>query len=76
MAAIGDFVRMERKRLGLTQNQLADLAGVGINFVYQLEKNKKSVQLDSMNQVLAVLGYEVGAVRRFAPWSSPEESAS
>jgi hypothetical protein len=43
----------------LTQQQLADLAGVGLNFVYQLEKNKQTVQLDCTLQVLEALGYEL-----------------
>lgn len=65
---IGSFVRSERKRLGLTQQQLADKSGVGLNFVYQLEKNKPSVQLDSLNLVLKALGYRVGVMRDFRPW--------
>lgn len=67
---IGSFVRKERLRLGLTQTQLAEKSGVGLNFVYQLEKNKKTVQLDTTNQVLAALGYQVGVSRRFVPWES------
>ena len=65
---IGNFVRTERKRRGLTQKELADLSGVGLNFVYQLEKNKKTVQLDSTNSVLQALGYKVGVIREFQPW--------
>lgn len=68
---IGDFVRGERKRQGLTQQQLATRSGVGLNFVYQLEKNKPSVQLDSLNQVLRALGYCVGVMRDFRPWDAP-----
>ena len=65
---IGEFVRAERKRRGWSQQKLADLSGVGLNFVYQLEKNKKSVQLDTTNQVLEALGYRVGVFRSFRPW--------
>tara|TARA_B100001094_G_C17611284_1_gene521343 strand:- start:253 stop:492 length:240 start_codon:yes stop_codon:yes gene_type:complete len=65
---IGDFVKIERKRRGLTQTQLAERSGVGLNFVYQLEKNKQTVQLDTTNQVLKSLGYEIGIVRKFDPW--------
>lgn len=68
MDEIGSFVRRERKRLGLTQQELADRSGVGLNFVYQLEKNKKTVQLDTTNQVLLSLGYKVGVHRHFDPW--------
>jgi y4mF family transcriptional regulator len=66
---IGSFVKQQRKKLGLTQQELADKAAVGLNFVYQLEKNKASVQLDKTNQVLKSLGYEIGALRRYDPWN-------
>lgn len=67
---IGAFVRLERKKKGWTQNELAEKAGVGLNFVYQLEKNKRTVQLDTTNQVLQALGYRVGAIREFNPWQT------
>jgi y4mF family transcriptional regulator len=66
---IGSFVRGERKRRGWTQQELADKAGVGLNFVYQLEKNKPTVQLSTTNQVLKTLGYRVGVLRDFDPWA-------
>ncbi len=54
---LGSFVRERRRTLQLTQQQLADRAGVGLNFVYQLEKNKPTVQLDCARQVLLALGF-------------------
>jgi len=54
---LGSFVRERRRALNLTQSQLAVRAGVGLNFVYQLEKNKPSVQLNCTRQVLEALGY-------------------
>jgi len=65
---IGNFVRSERKRQGMTQQQLAARSGVGLNFVYQLEKNKASVQLDSVNLVLRALGFQISVMRDFRPW--------
>lgn len=61
---LGLFVRERRKAMGLTQQQLADTAGVGLNFVYQLEKNKPSVQLDCTRQVLEALGYDISVTPR------------
>lgn len=55
---LGSFVRERRRALNWTQTQLADKAGVGLNFVYQLEKNKQTVQLDCARQVLLALGYD------------------
>lgn len=71
---IGTFVRQERTRRGMTQQELADKASVGLNFVYQLEKNKQTVQLDKTNQVLRTLGYELGALRRFDPWTAGQSA--
>ena len=66
---IGTFVRQERKRRGLTQQELASMSGVGLNFVYQLEKNKQTVQLETTNHVLNALGYKVSVQRDFRPWA-------
>ncbi len=73
---LADFVRQERVRQGLTQKQLAEKSRVGLNFVYQLENQKQTVQLDKTNQVLHALGYEVGALRRFNPWTGSIKSTS
>ena len=56
---IGSFVREQRRARNLTQKQLADKAGVGLNFVHQLEKNKLTVQLDCTRQVLQALGFDL-----------------
>jgi len=52
-------IRQERKKLGWSQSKLAEKASVGLNFVYQLEKNKPSVQLDSLQKVLGALGLKI-----------------
>lgn len=49
-------VRARRSELGLTQQQLADLAEVSTRFVHMLEAGKPTVQLASVQKVLAVLG--------------------
>lgn len=48
-----------RKHAGLTQKELADLAGVAKNLVYELEKGKKSVRYSNLLKVLHVLNIEV-----------------
>lgn len=69
---IGYFVRSERKRSKMTQSDLAEKAGVGLNFVYQLEKNKKTIQMDRANQVLNVFGFKLGVIKTFEPWKANE----
>ena len=52
---IGAIVRFHRQKAGLTQVQLADLAGVGKTAVFDIEKNKASVQCDTVRKVLHAL---------------------
>lgn len=74
---LGIFIRDKRREQGLSQKQLADLAGVGLNFVYQLEKNKPTVQLDCTRQVLQALGFDLAVGPRLAiPASDPRPSRS
>ncbi|MBE0643999.1 MAG: helix-turn-helix transcriptional regulator [Bacteroidetes bacterium] len=57
-----DFVKERRKRLGMTQVQLAAAAGVGLRFVRDIEQGKHSLRMDKVNQVLFLFGHELAAV--------------
>lgn len=48
-----------RRKLGLTQQELADLCGAGVVFVYELEKGKPTVRLDKVLDVLEALGLQL-----------------
>jgi len=48
-----------RKHAGLTQKELADLAGVGKNLVYELEKGKITIRFSNLLKILHVLNIEV-----------------
>ncbi|WP_202839438.1 helix-turn-helix transcriptional regulator [Luteimonas saliphila] len=61
-AALGGAVRRARKAYGLTQSQLAGLAGTGLRFISELERGKPNVALDKVLAVLAVLGLRLQAV--------------
>ena len=56
---LGAAIRRARKMLKLSQTQLADLAGVSLNYISQLEKGKSKAQLDTLLNVLEVLGLEL-----------------
>jgi len=56
------FVKKRRKQLSMTQQDLADRAGVGLRFIRDLEQGKITVRLDKVNQVLALFGHELGPV--------------
>ena len=52
-----------RKKEGLTQVDLAKRTGVGLRFVRDLEQGKATVRTDKVNEVLALFGYHVEAVK-------------
>jgi y4mF family transcriptional regulator len=59
MSKISDFVKYQRKKLNLTQEELADKAGVGIRFIRELENGKETLQLDKVDQVLSLFGFSL-----------------
>lgn len=63
MTKIASFIKYHRKRLSLTQEELANKAGVGIRFIRELEQGKETVQLDKVNQVLSLFGYTVSPTK-------------
>ncbi len=64
MSLISKFVKEKRKKLGLTQTELAERAGVGIRFIRELEQGKKTLQMDKVNQVLNLFGQQLGPVKK------------
>ncbi|MBQ8362044.1 MAG: helix-turn-helix transcriptional regulator [Bacteroidaceae bacterium] len=60
---IGEYIQAKRKLHGLTQVELAERSGVGVRFVRELERGKSTVQLDKVNQVLALFGEELSPTK-------------
>ena len=58
MSTIGDYVKKNRKELGLTQEEFALRSGLGLRFVRELEQGKDTVRLDKVNQTLSMFGME------------------
>ncbi len=56
---LANIILFHRKRSGLTQLELAEMADVGKNMVYELENGKQSVQLDNLLRILHVLNIEL-----------------
>lgn len=56
---IADFVRKERKAGKMTQTELADLAGVGLRFIRDLEQGKLNLMTEKVNQVLMFFGHSL-----------------
>lgn len=59
MNNLSSFLKYYRKKAGLTQEELSIKAGVGIRFIRELEQGKKTVQLDKVDQVFKLFGFEL-----------------
>ena len=66
MSIIGDYVKKERKTIGLTQEEFAIRSGLGLRFIRELENGKETVRLDKVNQALAMFGMEAVPGKRRA----------
>lgn len=56
---IANVVHFCRKTSGLSQQALAVLAGVGKTVIYDIEKSKQTVQLDTLLKVLEALNIKI-----------------
>jgi y4mF family transcriptional regulator len=63
MTLLAEFVKKRRKKLRLTQQDLAEKAGVGLRFVRELEQGKTTLRMDKVNQLLDLFGHELAPVR-------------
>ena len=66
-AEIGKLVQSERKRQGITQLQLAGMAGTGIRLISDIENGKETVQVQKLLQILHTLGLGLFV---FSPWDN------
>jgi y4mF family transcriptional regulator len=57
-----NFLKDRRKKLKLSQHELAEKAGVGLRFIRDMEQGKTSLRMDKVNQVLQLFGHELGPV--------------
>ncbi len=55
MKDIALIIHDHRKAAGLTQKELADLAGIGKATVFDIEKGKETVRMENLLKVLEVL---------------------
>jgi y4mF family transcriptional regulator len=59
---LSQFVRAARKENKLTQVDLSEKAGVGLQFVRDLEQGKRTLRMDKVNDVLRLFGAELSPV--------------
>jgi len=56
---LGATVRARRRRLGLTQQQAAELAGISVNLLSEIEAGKASVHFCKLLAILHALGLQL-----------------
>lgn len=56
---LGTLLKERRKYLGVNQQTLADLAGVGLNTLVAIERGEGNPQLDTLLTILDTLGLQM-----------------
>lgn len=56
---LANIIRKHRKLAGLSQQQLAEMAGVGKTVVFDIEKGKETIQMNTLRKILYVLNIKV-----------------
>ncbi len=57
MKPLSEFVKAKRKEVNLTQEAFAERAGVALTVVRKIEQGKENLNLEKVNQVLAMFGH-------------------
>lgn len=58
MNKIAQFIKENRKKAQLTQEEFALRSGLGLRFVRELEQGKETLRMDKVNQALLMFGME------------------
>jgi transcriptional regulator with XRE-family HTH domain len=59
MKAIGEAIKERRGVLSVTQRELAEIAGVGINTLTKIERGEANPSLKTLQSILNALGLEM-----------------
>lgn len=69
---LGEGIRLARKRLGVTQKDLAMASGTGLRFIVDLEKGKPTCELEKSLTVMASLGLVINVQSQSEHADHPE----
>lgn len=56
---IGNLIKTRRKQFALTQPDLAEIAGISTNTIYQIERGQANPSFRVLDQLLDTLGLEI-----------------
>jgi HTH-type transcriptional regulator/antitoxin HipB len=57
--SLGRTIRERRRQLGVSQRDVAELAGVSVRFLGEVERGKPTVRLSGLIEVCRVLGLAI-----------------
>lgn len=56
---LANIIKLHRSAARLSRKQLAEMAGVGKTVIYDIEKGKETIQLDTLRKILKVLNIKI-----------------
>ena len=56
---IGQLIQQRRDHMRITQQQLADMADIGINTLYKIETGQANPTFGSLQKIIDILGMEI-----------------
>ena len=56
---VGSTIKIRRKKLGINQQTLADLAGVAVNTIVAIERGEGNPQLSTLLTIFDTLGLQM-----------------
>lgn len=62
--SLGKAIRERRKELNYTQAYLAEFTGLSVTFISDVERGKKTAEIEKVIQLLHILGMDVFVERR------------
>lgn len=62
MKVLSEFVKQRRKEVKLTQEEFANRCGVALTVIRKIEQGKTNMNVDKVNEVLAMFGHELAPV--------------
>ena len=62
--SLGQIIRNRRKELGYTQAYLSAFTGLSVTFISDVERGKKTAEIEKVIKLLHILGMDLIAERR------------
>ena len=57
--SLGKAIRERRKELNYTQSYLAEFTGLSVTFISDVERGKKTAEIEKVIQLLNILGMDI-----------------